>query len=72
MLISGVDVPVLSVRRTGSTRNFGTLPRSLVLNPYNPSEDNIMVFSLVEGGTYELYCLNVRVCSSFSSVHFIV
>jgi coatomer protein complex subunit alpha (xenin) len=58
VLGSGIDVPVLSIRRSGSTRNFGTSPRSLLLNPYNPSEDNILIFSLVEGGTYELYCLN--------------
>ncbi len=61
VLGSGIDVPVLSIRRTGSTRNFGTNPRSLLLNPYNPTEDNILIFSLVEGGTYELYCLN-QVC----------
>ena len=68
MLGSGIDVPVLSIRRSGSTRNFGTNPRSLLLNSYNPTEDNIIIFSLVEGGTYELYCLNqVRVCVGIPS-----
>jgi len=58
VLGSGVDVPVLSIRRTGSTRSFGTQPRTLQLNPFNPSEDNILIYSTVDGGTYELYCLN--------------
>jgi coatomer protein complex subunit alpha (xenin) len=54
---SGRDVPVLSLRRgsgQSSSSGLGQSPRSLAINPFNPAEHNVLVFSDAEGGTYEL------------------
>eukprot|EP00538_Stauroneis_constricta_P012498 CAMPEP_0119547178 /NCGR_PEP_ID=MMETSP1352-20130426/1369_1 /TAXON_ID=265584 /ORGANISM="Stauroneis constricta, Strain CCMP1120" /LENGTH=1280 /DNA_ID=CAMNT_0007592035 /DNA_START=107 /DNA_END=3949 /DNA_ORIENTATION=- len=55
--VSGVDVPIASLRRVGQqaqTDGIGSAPRYLSYNQHNPSEGNILVCSDVDGGTYEL------------------
>jgi len=58
---SGNDVPVASLRRVGQqaqTDGIGSAPRTLVYNPHNPSEGNVLVCSDVDGGCYELLTFN--------------
>lgn len=55
--VSGVDVPVASLRRVGQqaqTDGIGSAPRFLTYNQHNPSEGNVLVCSEVDGGCYEL------------------
>jgi len=53
---SSRDVPLVSLRRTTSntTPGIGGGPRSLLYNTYNKAENNVLVTSDVEGGSYEL------------------
>ena len=51
------DVPIHTMQR-GTAISFTTRPRTLVVNQFNSSEENVLVHSLQDGGTYELYCLN--------------
>lgn len=54
--ISGRDIPITTLRRSGSiqTDGVGGSPRFLYYNMHNPSEGNILVCSDVDGGCYEL------------------
>jgi len=57
---SGRDVPALSLRRTAPGNNLNTNPVSLDLNIFNTSETNILLYSNLDGGTYDLTSLNVN------------
>jgi len=57
---SGRDVPALSLRRTAPGNNLNASPVSLDLNIFNSSETNILLYSNLDGGTYELTALNVN------------
>jgi coatomer protein complex subunit alpha (xenin) len=50
------DVPLVSFRRTTSntTPGIGGGPRCLLYNSFNKAENNVLVTSDVEGGSYEL------------------
>ena len=50
---TGADVPLCMPRPRAT--GLGTAPRTLVVNQFNPSEDNVLVLSPVDGGTYDLY-----------------
>lgn len=47
------DVPVVNLRRSSGSI-LGSQPYSLEANALNPAENNVLVRSNVEGGTYEL------------------
>jgi coatomer protein complex subunit alpha (xenin) len=55
---SGRDVPVVSLRRsgTGQASGLGTGPRSLSYNTLNSAENNVLLCFDADGGTYELLC----------------
>ena len=57
VLGSVTDVPVVGLRRS-ARQSVGYGPRTLVLNPYNNTEDNLLLHSTAEGGLYYLFCLN--------------
>lgn len=50
------DMPLVSLRRTTSnaTPGIGGGPRHLAYNSFNKSENNVLILSDVEGGSYEL------------------
>lgn len=54
---SGRDTPALSLRRSASSNNLNVNPNSLDLNVFNSSENNILLYSNLDGGTYELISL---------------
>ena len=58
---SGRDVPLVTIRRSNnsstSINSLNINPRSLEYNRHNPAETNILIYSKVDGGTYELFCL---------------
>ena len=53
---SNRDIPLVSLRRTTSntTPGIGGGPRHLSYNPLNKAENNVLIISDAEGGTYEL------------------
>eukprot|EP01033_Poteriospumella_lacustris_P007250 gene7250-5216_t len=53
---NGRDVPLVSLRRanTTSTIGIGGGPRTLQYNTLNKSENNVLILSDAEGGSYEL------------------
>ena len=53
---SGRDAPLVSLRRTSSssTPGIGGGPRTLNFNSFNKAENNVIITSDIEGGTYEL------------------
>ena len=53
---SGRDIPLVSLRRTSSntTPGIGGGPRTLSFNSLNKAENNVLICSDSEGGTYEL------------------
>jgi coatomer protein complex subunit alpha (xenin) len=53
---SGRDIPLVSLRRTSSntTPGIGGGPRHLSYNSLNKAENNVLIVSDAEGGTYEL------------------
>eukprot|EP01041_Mallomonas_annulata_P007740 gene7740-15829_t len=53
---NGRDVPLVSLRRTttNTTPGIGGGPRHLEYNPLNKGENNVLITSEAEGGTYEL------------------
>jgi coatomer protein complex subunit alpha (xenin) len=52
---TGRDVPTLSLRRAGHSQGgLGSGPRSLEYNSMNPSENNLLLFSDHDGGSFEL------------------
>jgi coatomer protein complex subunit alpha (xenin) len=53
---TGKDVPLVSLRRTTSTSTpgIGGGPRGLAYNSYNKAENNVLVTSDADGGSYEL------------------
>lgn len=53
---NGRDVPLVSLRRTTSnaTPGIGGGPRSLAFNSLNKAENNVLILSDGEGGSYEL------------------
>ena len=57
---SGRDTPSLSLRRASPGNNSNSNPRSLDLNAFNSSENNILLSSSLEGGSYELtsFCVD--------------
>ena len=48
------DVPVVNLRRSTSASILGSKPYSLQINALNQAENNVIVWSTMEGGTYEL------------------
>lgn len=53
------DMPVVSLRRTGTMgTGLGNVPKVLNYNGYNPAENNVLLHSDAEGGTYELLCFS--------------
>ena len=48
------DVPVVNLRRSTSASILGSKPYSLQINALNQAENNVIVWSTIEGGTYEL------------------
>ena len=48
------DVPIVNLRRSTSASILGSRPFSLQINPLNQTENNVIVWSTLEGGTYEL------------------
>ena len=66
---SGIDIPVASLRRVGSqsqTDGIGSAPRHLAYNAHNPTEGNVLVYSDIDGGTYELVTFSLNNSSSGS------
>jgi len=57
---SGRDVPTLSLRRAGPSNSVGGNPRSLDVNTFNSSENNILMFFDSDGGTYELISFHLE------------
>lgn len=53
---NGRDIPLVSLRRTSSntTPGIGGGPRHLFYNSLNKAENNVLIISDAEGGTYEL------------------
>lgn len=53
---SARDLPLVSLRRasTNATPGIGGGPRNLVYNTLNKAENNVLILSDVEGGSYEL------------------
>jgi len=53
---SGRDVPLVSLRRAGVSQSsgLGNVIRTLQYNVFNPAENNVLVLSDTDGGTYEL------------------
>lgn len=58
VLGAGADVPIVPLRWITSNFNFKSLPREVQLNRFSPAEDQILVQSNHEGGSYQLYLLN--------------
>jgi coatomer subunit alpha len=59
---SGRDVPLVSLRRAGHNQGsgLGNVIRSLQYNVFNPAENNVLILSDTEGGTYELITFAVE------------
>ena len=55
-IINGRDVPLVSLRRSSGHTSPGTGggPRNLTFNSFNRQENNIIITSDADGGTYEL------------------
>ena len=49
--------PIATLAYFSLPHTTGSAPRALVANPFNPTEDNLLVLSSADGGTYELYTL---------------
>ena len=60
------DLPLVSLRRTTSntTPGIGGGPRSLHYNSYNKAENNVLITSDAEGGSYELITFGSETTSS--------
>ncbi|KAJ1426745.1 vesicle coat complex COPI, alpha subunit [Ochromonadaceae sp. CCMP2298] len=60
------DVPLVSLRRTTSnaTPGIGGGPRALGYNTLNKSENNVLILSDAEGGSYELITFSTDVTGS--------
>jgi coatomer protein complex subunit alpha (xenin) len=63
---SSKDVPLVSLRRTTgtTTSGIGGGPRTLVFNTLNKNENNVLVLSDTEGGSYELITFAIDSSSS--------
>ena len=48
------DVPIINLRRSTSTSVLGSKPYSLSINALNQAEYNVLIWSALEGGSYEL------------------
>lgn len=59
---TGRDVPLVSMRRTSSntTPGIGGGPRTLGYNVFNKSENNVLITSDAEGGTYDLITFSLE------------
>eukprot|EP01138_Halocafeteria_seosinensis_P013421 gb/GECG01013707.1/.p1 GENE.gb/GECG01013707.1/~~gb/GECG01013707.1/.p1 ORF type:complete len:1232 (+),score=158.46 gb/GECG01013707.1/:1-3696(+) len=55
---AGSNIPLFTIRKNGSSFNSANSPRFLLQNRFNPSEENIIIFTPSEGGTYDLYNFN--------------
>jgi coatomer protein complex subunit alpha (xenin) len=53
---SGRDLPLISLRRAGVSQGngLGNVIRTLQYNVFNPAENNVLVLSDTDGGSYEL------------------
>jgi len=53
---TGRDLPIMSLRRVGQGQGttLGQGPRFLHYNKFNQAESNILIFSDIDGGSYEL------------------
>ncbi len=63
---SSKDVPLVSLRRTTgtTTAGIGGGPRTLIFNSLNKNENNVLVLSDSEGGSYELITFSIDSSSS--------
>lgn len=63
---NGRDVPLISLRRANTTNTIGVGggPRTLQYNLLNKSENNVLVLSDAEGGSYELMSFSAESNSS--------
>jgi coatomer protein complex subunit alpha (xenin) len=63
---SGKDLPLVSLRRasTNNTPGIGGGPRVLVYNTLNKTENNVLIQSDAEGGSYELITFSTEATSS--------
>lgn len=69
VLGTGSDVPLMALRSAGRSAGsaLGMAPRVLTVNGFNPSEDNVLVTSAVDGGTFEMYTVPASGSSGSSS-----
>lgn len=61
------EVPIANLKRPGQyaqTDGIGNSPRFLAFNSYNPTEGNVLVYSTVDGGNYELVNFNLNTSNS--------
>lgn len=59
---NGRDIPLVSLRRTSSstTPGIGGGPRFLMFNTFNKTENNVLILSDADGGSYELITFNAE------------
>jgi coatomer subunit alpha len=70
VLGTGSDVHLVALRPRNSGvagSSLGSAPRTLTFNPFNPSEDNILITSTVDGGIFELFVLSTNTTGGQSS-----
>lgn len=58
VLGTGADVPIATLRRPTTGIGQYLNPRTLTVNPFNPSEESVVIHPLGDDGSYELYNLN--------------
>jgi coatomer protein complex subunit alpha (xenin) len=63
---SGKDLPLVSLRRasTNNTPGIGGGPRTLIFNTLNKTENNVLILSDADGGSYELITFSTEASSS--------
>lgn len=69
VLGTGSDVHLVALRPRNSGvagSSLGSAPRTLAFNPFNPSEDNLLITSNVDGGIFELFVLSSNTSGSGS------
>ena len=70
VLGTGSDVHLVALRPRNSGvagSSLGSSPRTLTFNPFNPSEDNLLITSNVDGGIFELFVLSSNTTGGNSS-----
>jgi coatomer protein complex subunit alpha (xenin) len=54
---TGSDAPLVSLRLRGGAGAYGQVARQLLVNPHSPDEEHVLLVSIQDGGSYELYNL---------------